>query len=139
MTMRAAARAEFEKREREEDARRLEHEVRLCEEAVRDAYRVFGFHADTAVYNRSDRRVELEFDQGAVKIALKNPGCPSERQWQVIFACERCGAPVPGHIVETLADIGQALEEGADPVDYDHYCAPREGRQLSEYLAEEVA
>lgn len=110
MSMGLAAKAEFQKRSREVDAHRLEHEQQLCEEAIRDAYQVFGFYADTAIYNPKERRVELEFDRGAVKIARTNPGCPSQRGWRMILECPDCGMSLEGPAVESLADVGEVLE-----------------------------
>lgn len=143
MTLRETARIAWEKRERQLDADRLEHEQQMCSEALRDFNRAFKdergnvVYAESAVYNRLHRRVELGFDGGTVKVARCNPGVPSERVWRVLHECPDCGALVAGQIVECLADIGQANDEGPDNLD-DHYCPRHENRPLSDYLADAV-
>jgi hypothetical protein len=134
MTLRVAARIEWEKRERQRDADRMEQEQRACQEAIRAFHRQFGFHADTAVYNRADRRVELEFDRGTVTVARLYDG-GEVWTWHVVLPCEACGHPVLAHEVADLADIHEALTRGLDDVVDDHYCAPAEiGRRLAEYV-----
>lgn len=136
MTMKAAALIEYEKRERQLEAERMEHEQQACEEAIRDAYRTFrdregnGYFAESAVYNRGERRVELGFDNGTVKIAREYQSV-GEWDWRVLHECPDCGVLVAGQAVNDLADIGKALKEGLPAVN-DHYC-------LSEYMAEPKA
>jgi hypothetical protein len=139
MTLREAARVAWEKRERQMQADRIEHEQQMCSEALRDSRRAFKdergniFFAESAAYNRSQRRVELAFDGGTTRVARCNPGLPAERVWRVLWECPDCGQLVNGQIVEDMADLGQALDEGPDVLD-NHYCAPRTGRRLTEYV-----
>lgn len=139
MTLREAARMEWQKRERQMQADRMEHEQQMVSEALRDSRRAFKdergniYFAESAVYNRSQRRVELGFDGGTTRVARCNPGLLSERVWRVLWECPDCGAMVNGQIVEDMADLGQALDEGPDDLD-NHYCVSRTGRRLTEYV-----
>lgn len=131
---------EHAKKEREAEERRAEEEQQMCSDAIRSAYRTFGFYPETAVY--TDRRVELSFDHGDVKLARVFEGRfdgAAQWEWRVLFTCERCGESILGPAVTDLAGIGEALTLGLDGCEH-HYCAPRDtGRMLSEYMAEEVA
>lgn len=140
MTLRETARIAWEKRARQLDADRLEHEQQMCSEAVRDFNRAFKdergniCYPESVVYNRAQRRVELTFDGSRTAlVARTSPGVPSERAWRVLWECPDCGAMVSGQIVEDMADLGQALDEGPDDLD-NHYCVSRTGRRLSEYV-----
>lgn len=141
-SLREAAQIAWEKRERQRKADQIEHEQRMCSKAVRDAYCDFAdtnggrWHADSATYNQTAKRVELGFNSGDVKIARVYQGAASW-EWRVLHQCPDCGALVAGQLVNDLADIGRALAEGPEGLD-DHYCAPREDRQMSEPMDVEV-
>lgn len=143
MTLQAAAKAAHERRERDKEEERQEWEQQRCAVALREAYQAFGFHPESAVYNRSAKRVELAFDKGAVRIARCFEGRfegSEVWEWRVLFECGRCGELVAYHQVTDLADVGYALADGPDWMDGHHRCLAREGKSLSDYLvAESVA